>query len=188
MCFPNAKTTCGPNHLIITFPANGQPARWFLRRSRKPSRRTRTISRQWTSRSMKVPRSFLPEFDFYKNHVRMKWTWKCLTFPPKRKLCQLKETTTKNITRCFDWKRVGSPLGLGPMIWRPVSWTQVSDQWPRIITCWESYLKSNGFHQKRIQRWGGHGKDGNGFWRWIKVIDIVLSTMFKKRASKIGGL
>lgn len=44
-----------------------------------------------------------------------------------------------------------------------VSWTQVSDPWPRIIICWESYLKSNGLHQMRIQRWG-HGRDGFVGW------------------------
>ena len=111
--------------------------------------------------------AFYQSLIFTKNHVRMKWTWKCLTFPPKRKLCQLKETTTKNITRCFELERAGSPLGAGTDDMSS-SVIQVSDRWPRIITCWESYLKSNGFHQKRIQRWGGHGKDGlGGKFQWV---------------------
>lgn len=109
-----------------------------------------------------------------------------------------KRKPPNHITDVLIGKRVGSPFGAGNR-WYVVlwwSWTQVSDPWPRIIICWESYLKSNGFHQKRIQRWG-HGRDGFVGWnflQWVlemnlKVgIDISCFHYVKKSVKKCWSL
>ena len=145
---------------------------------------------------MKVPRSFLPEFDFYKNHVRMEMNMKMFDISTNRKLCQLKETTTKKISRRFNLEKSWSHIG---------GWDRwyvdlcVVDPGERPMTK-DNHLLGKLLEEQWISLDENPSTDGvmvgmgwvencNGFWRWRKVIDIiVISTMLKKERQKIVGL
>ena len=61
--------------------------------------------------------AFYKSFDFYKNHFRMKWTWKCLTFPPIENYVNYKKPPPNHIMMFFV-KELVPHWGLGPMICR----------------------------------------------------------------------
>lgn len=125
--FPNSETTCGQVTKIIS-SSPFQPAVNLLGDSYEEVANLLDVPGQSAGSEhpglWRRQEAFYQSLIFTKIMLEMKWKWWAWHFH-QQKICQPKRSTTKK-----------ELLPLGSVDVLP----QVSDRWPRITTCWESYF------------------------------------------------
>ena len=153
--------------------------RWFRPRSHRSSPHTKTISQQWTSRSMRVACLddlmicddiwWTPLVGYVMQHGAVYWdimklyssakhcviSTHCSTLQKKRS-----KTATGNVTMIIQWllqhvqnTALASHQVIGSSSATLKSIAEVNDPWPRTTTCWASILPSDQKGSKSVVWW-----------------------------------